>query len=120
MKQTVKNSGFTLLEVLVSLMILTVALTAIVTIGSTRAETLIELQERNHALIVANNVLEDFYVKSSVKIGDTDGKQDNGNTQWYWKVSVSQTNNKEILRMDVLVSKNSQFDYSYAQLVGFK
>ena len=58
MKRKTRNTGFTLLEVIVSLVILTVALTAIITVGSNRAETLIELRQQNRALMVANNVLE--------------------------------------------------------------
>jgi len=119
MFQKTNISGFTLLEVIVSLVILTIALTAIITIGSTRAETLIELRERNRALIVANNVLEKYYLET-VEVGVIDGRQENGNTQWNWQLSISQTNNEHIYRMDVSVSKDNDFEYSSAQLVGFK
>ena len=64
MKNRSIQSGFTLLEVIVSLVILTIALTAIVTVGSNRAETLLELQQRNSALLVANNVLERYSIPS--------------------------------------------------------
>jgi general secretion pathway protein I len=113
-------SGFTLLEVIVSLVILTVALTAIITVGSSRAETLIELRERNRALIVANNVLEEYTVAEILTAGIYDGLQENGNTDWHWQLTVATTNNDHIYRLDVLVSKDSDFDYSSAQLVGFK
>jgi general secretion pathway protein I len=116
-----RNAGFTLLEVIVSLVILTVALTAIITVGSSRAETLIELRERNRALIVANNVLEKYTdVSETLTTGVYDGLQENGNIEWHWQVTVAATNNTHIYRLDVLVSKNSDFDYSSAQLVGFK
>ena len=116
-----KNAGFTLLEVVVSLVILTVALTAIITVGSSRAETLIELRERNRALIVANNVLEKYTdISETLTAGVYDGLQENGNIEWHWQVTVATTNNTHIYRLDVLVSKNSDFDYSSAQLVGFR
>ena len=111
--------GFTLLEVIVSLVILTVALTAIITVGSNRAETLIELREKNRALIVANNVLQKYYLES-VDVGIIDGQQENGNNDWHWQLSISETNNIHIYRMDVLVSKDNDFSYSSAQLTGFK
>ena len=114
-----KSSGFTLLEVIVSLVILTVALTAIITVGSNRAETLIELREKNRALIVANNVLQKYSLES-VNVGIIDGQQENGNTDWHWQLSISETNNVHIYRMDVLVSKDNDFSYSSAQLTGFK
>ena len=76
------SHGFTLLEVIVSLVILTIALTAIISVGSNRAETLIELRERNRALIVANNVLSQYTSQSeAVSVGIIDGKQENGNNQ---------------------------------------
>lgn len=120
MKNKPNSKGFTLLEVIVSLVILTVALTAIISIGSTRAETLLELRERNRALLVANNVLEKYYLEKNVITGVFDGKQENGNADWNWQLTVSKTNNERILRMDVKVSKGNDFDYAIAQLVGFK
>jgi general secretion pathway protein I len=119
MRIGVKNKGFTLLEVIVSLVILTIALTAIISVGSNRAETLLELRERNWALIVANNVLEQYY-SDSVQVGVIDGKQENGQINWNWQLRVSHTNNEHIYRMDVKVSKDNDFGYASAQLVGFK
>ncbi len=119
MKANNKSKGFTLLEVIVSLAIITIALTAIISISSSRADTLIELRERNRALLVANNVLEKYYLEA-VEVGVYDGIQFNGNHDWNWQVKISQTNNETILRLDVKVSKDSDFDYSQAQLVGFK
>jgi len=118
-KLSKNSSGFTLLEVIVSLVILTVALTAIITVGSNRAETLIELREKNRALIVANNVLQKYYFEN-VSVGIIDGKQENGNNDWHWQISISETNNVHIYRMDVLVSVDNDFSYSSAQLTGFK
>lgn len=120
MKTKSNIAGFTLLEVIVSLLILTVALSAIITVGSSRAETLIELRERNRALIVANNILEKYTGNERVSVGVIDGKQENGNVDWHWQLSVSPTNNNSIYRLDVKVSKDYSFDYSSAQLVGFK
>ena len=113
------NKGFTLFEVLISLLILTVALTAIITVGSTRAQTLLDIREKNHALIVANNVLEKYYTES-IDVGVFDGKQENGNEDWYWQLNVEETNNEHIYRLKVLVSKYPNFHYSQAQLTGFK
>ncbi len=120
MKRKTRNTGFTLLEVIVSLVILTVALTAIITVGSNRAETLIELRQQNRALMVANNVLEHYYHKRDIIPGVFDGKQENGNNDWSWQLEVTPTNNKHIYRMDIKVSVDSSFDYAVAQLVGFK
>ena len=115
----VLNRGFTLIEVLVSLAILTISLSAIITVGSNRAETLIELRNKNRALVVANNVLEKYSllpINGSV----VDGKQQNGATLWSWQLRVVPTQNALINRLDVTVSKDSSFDYAYAKLTGFK
>jgi len=119
MKNKNLSSGFTLFEVLISLVILTVALTAIITVGSTRAETLLEIRERNRALLVANNVLEKYY-EEQVTIGVLDGKQENGNIDWNWQLRIEETNNEHIYKLKVLVSKFHDFHYSQAQLTGFK
>lgn len=109
------NTGFTLLEVLISLAILTISLSAIVSISSQRAETLIELRDKNDALIVANNILEKQY-EQPIESGISSGKLND----WYWQVDVNNTNNKNIIRIEVSISKDSNFDYSEARLTGFK
>jgi type II secretion system protein I len=114
------QSGFTLLEILVSLALLTIALTAIITVGSSRAETLLTLREQGRALIVANNVLEEYYLKQPISVGVYDGQMENGSINWNWQISIQTTNNDYIYRMDVKVSKNRDFAYSSAQLSGFK
>ncbi len=121
MVKSSKQSGFTLLEIIVALALLTIALTAIVTVASTRAETLIQLREKNRALIVANNILQRYTLSSQqVTVGIIDGVQENGQTAWKWQLNVQPTNNAYIYRLDVKVSKNADFDYAAASLVGFK
>ncbi|MCB1604434.1 MAG: type II secretion system minor pseudopilin GspI [Xanthomonadales bacterium] len=115
-----RQSGFTLMEVIVSLAILTISLSAIVTVNSNRAETLLEIRERNHAVLVANNVLEQYYLENNVASGTYDGRQVSGNREWNWQIHIEPTNNEHILRMDVKVSKEADFKYSHAQLTGFK
>lgn len=115
-----RSMGFTLLEVLVSLLVVSIGLTAIITVGSNRADTLLEIRERNQALIVADNVLDRYYLESGVAAGVYDGKQYNGQTDWNWQIRIEPTNNEHILRMDVRVSKDNKFDYAYARLTGFK
>ena len=109
------NNGFTLLEVLVSLAILTISLTAMVSVTSQRADTLIELRDKNNALELAHSVLNDFY-QQSVQSGKKTGK----NNDWYWQVDVVSTNNEYIWRLDVSVSKSPRFEYAQAKLTGFK
>ncbi len=116
-----KQSGFTLLEIIVALALLTIALTAIVTVASTRAETLIQLREKNRALMVANNIMQRYTLSSQqVSVGVIDGVQENGKTDWKWQLNVQPTNNDYIYRLDVKVSKNADFDHVSASLVGFK
>ena len=88
-----RQSGFTLMEVIVSLAILTISLSAIVTVNSNRAETLLEIRERNHAVLVANNVLEQYYLENNVASGTYDGRQVSGNREWNWQIHIEPTKN---------------------------
>ena len=110
--------GFTLLEVLIALLLVSIALTALVQVGARRADTLIAVEEKNLAYQVAHSTLNRLYLlplEQGIQEGVADGLDGN----WYWQAEIKNTDNERILRVDVRVSDNNSFDYAQAELTGF-
>jgi len=113
--------GFTLLEVLVALAVLSVALFSVVTVAAQRAETLHQLQQRQLALQVADKVLNAYLhhrlpVSSGQRLG---GVQKNGPYRWHWRIVRENTPNPRIFRIRAQVSEDASFEYLAAELTGF-
>lgn len=117
--------GFTLLEVLVALAVLSVALFAVVMVAAQRAETLHELQKRQLALQVADGVLNEYLHHQSTASslpGRDDwqtGVQLNGSYRWYWRIRRQSTPNTRIFRIEAEVAEDPTFQYLSAHLTGF-
>lgn len=113
--------GFTLLEVLVALAVLSVALFSVVHVAAQRAQTLHELQRRQLALQLADNVLNAYLHRAGDWRADgrLDGSRSHGAYRWYWRIRREATPNPRIFRIHAQVSDNPQFDYLLAELVGF-
>ncbi|WP_395377113.1 type II secretion system minor pseudopilin GspI [Marinicella sp. W31] len=112
------NRAFTLLEVLIALLLVSIALTALVQVGARRADTLIILEEKNLAYQVAHSTLNRLYLQP-LEQGIQEGVTDGLNGNWYWQAEIKNTDNERILRIDLQVSDNNSFDYAQAQLTGF-
>lgn len=112
------SKGFSLLEVLIALLLVSVALGALVQQGALRADTLSELEKKNMAYLVANSEMDILY-RTSVEQGTYQGVKNGFHRKWYWQATVNATDNVRILRIDLKVSLSPDFDYSYAQLTGF-
>ncbi len=110
--------GFTLLEVLLALVIISVALVAMVEAAGVVHKQISELEQRQQAYQVADQVLMQFYQRSQVN--DEQGSQQTKDTRYYWSVDVKNTDNPRIIRLDVRVGLERDMSYALAQLSGFK
>ena len=110
--------GFTLLEVLLALVIISVALVALVEAAGYAQKQTAELHQRQQALQVADQVLMQFYQRSQVD--DEQGSEQRNDQTFYWSIDVQKTENPQILRLDIRVGLTRQIDYALAQLSGFK
>lgn len=110
--------GFTLLEVLLALLIISVALVAMVEVAGTAQKQTAELDQRQQAYQVADQVLMQFYQRPVVT--DEQGSQQHKDQTYHWSVDVKNTDNPRILRLDVRVGLERDFKHALAQLSGFK
>jgi general secretion pathway protein I len=98
------QSAFTLIEVLVALLIISISLTAIaVTMGS-MLDTATSLRERTYASWIAQNRLVEIRASGTVpEVGESSGDLEYANSEWEWRSVVSETGVENLMRIDVSV-----------------
>jgi general secretion pathway protein I len=112
------NNGFTLIEVLIALVILSIALTAIVRAASQNIKDSLYLQKKTIALWVANDVINQTRAGLlKLPAAPDSRKQDTsmlGET-WSWRAWLGQTPNKRIQKIEVDVYQKTRL----AHLTGY-
>lgn len=98
--------GFTLIEVMVSLVIVAIALTGIsVTMGG-MLNTATTLRDRTYASWIAQNKIVEIRAAGAVpELGESNGEVDYANSQWEWRAVIAETGVEDLLRIDVSVSR---------------
>lgn len=97
--------GFTLIEVLVALAIIAIALTAIIRASSLNIENSIYIQNKNIAMIVANNILSE--AKLGLVSPSTHQTTTLLNTQLYWSLIKTKTPDPHVARLTVNISTSA-------------
>ena len=116
-----KQSGFTLIEVMIALLVLGLALSALIrTSGSASANTA-WLQEKTFAHWVAMNQLTEMQInKDWPKPGKKKDSVEMVDLEWDWEATVSNTPDPELRRVDIRVWRaDSSEDEHLTLLTGF-
>lgn len=96
--------GFTLLEVLVALLLLSLALVALVRTGGLEARALGQLREATLAQWVASNALAELRLSRRLPSdGRADGRVELGGRRWRWQIDLQATDVPNLLRAEVRV-----------------
>jgi general secretion pathway protein I len=114
------TNGFTLLEVMMALIIISVGLMALVQSTQFSANTLGSVKIKTSAYHVADQVLMSLYSTPDLNLGTHHGEHKFQSQTFYWQATLSKTENIHIDRLDVVVSLDRQLTYAEAQLTGFK
>jgi general secretion pathway protein I len=103
--------GFTLIEVLVALAFLVLAIVAL--LGQTGSYTANAgvLREKTLALWVAHNRLTEIGLEPGwPAVGRSDGDAQLAEVDWRWDVTVSETPDPRVRRVDITVRREAQDD----------
>lgn len=112
--------GFTLLEVLVALVVVSVGLTAISRLGVQQAQSAQVLGDLTLAGWVASNAIELARLEpESLDVGRRQGQTTMGRQRWYWEMNIVQTEVESILRLDVEVFADPRRQQQVTSLSGF-
>jgi general secretion pathway protein I len=114
------HRGFTLVEVLVSLAVLAIALTAVMRTMAQAIDATATLRERHVALWVAQNQLVQHQIERDWPAADTkDGDTEIGGEKWFWREQVSTTPEPGIRRIEITIRRQANSQDTQARLVGY-
>lgn len=100
--------GFSLIEVLVALVVLSLVLGAVVKATGAHSRNEAYLEDRTLANWVAMNVLVERRLANLFPNAGTQfGEEQMGRRQWYWRALISETPEQDIRRVEVSVFQDS-------------
>jgi general secretion pathway protein I len=97
--------GFTLIEVMIALVILSIAFSAIIYTLNQSSRDLRYLTDKTAAMWVADNVLNEARLGMQPA---TSGRQHQFDHDWYWAKNAEPTQNPKIERVTITVSVKEQ------------
>jgi general secretion pathway protein I len=114
------DKGFTLVEVLVALAIVSIALLAALRAAGQGTDTVAELRLRLHAGWVDENRLAEHRARGDwLALGIGRGTQTQAGVEFAWREEVVATPNAAFRRIDVFVSAPLEPSRALARLTGF-
>lgn len=103
------QKGFTLLEILVALAVLSIALMAALKSSGAAIRNTTALKERTLAnWVMVNRVAELELDKNWIELGTTQGKALMAGQTWYWVISTEKTPDPDIRMAEVSVGLEEQ------------
>ncbi len=99
------NSGFTLVEVMVALAIISLSLTAVAAKMGRMIDTSNSMRERTYASWIAQNKITELRLANIIpEVTSTSGEIDFANTTWSWRAVVSESGIDNLYRVDVSIA----------------
>ncbi len=116
-----KCAGFTLLEIMIALAIISIALTALLSLGNRTIGVHDRLQKITQATLLAQHKMSELETSSSSSIAGTDesGVFDEPNNSFTWRVDYSDTPLPSIKMVSVTVSWGDENDNEAVTLDSF-
>lgn len=116
-----QSHGFTLLEVLVALAIVSITLAATIKVSGEFGVNAAYLKEKTLAQWIAENKAEEYRLAGTLPaIGKQQGDEEMAERVWRWRVTVSNTDDTRLRRLDIVVTdEKGDFDQPITTLVAF-
>lgn len=111
--------GFTLIEVMVALVIVSLSLAGVAASMGQMIDTANTMRDRTFASWIAQNKIAELRLAGVIpEVGESSGEVDYANTTWAWTANVSETGVENLLKVEVAVSY-AGFDDTIRQVTGF-
>lgn len=95
--------GFTLLEVLVALVVVAIAVAALARAGSQTIDSQIQVETRTLAVWVAENLIAELRLETTVEHGRRQGTSPMGGRDWHWEMLIQPAPGGDLNRVEVAV-----------------
>ena len=113
------GTGFTLIEVMVALVIVSLALAGIAASMGQMIDTANTMRDRTFASWIAQNQIAEMRLAGVIpEVGESSDEVDYANTTWLWTANVSETGVENLLKVEVSVSYAGSDD-RIRQVTGF-
>jgi len=111
--------GFTLIEVMVALVIVSLALAGVAASMGQMIDTANTMRDRTFASWIAQNKIAEMRIAGVMpEVGESSGEVDYANMTWAWTADVSETGVENLMKVDVTVSY-AGFDDTVRKVTGF-
>ena len=111
--------GFTLIEVMVALVIVSLALAGVAASMGQMIDTANTMRDRTFASWIAQNKIAEMRIAGVMpEVGESSGEVDYANTTWAWTATVSETGVENLMKVDVTVSY-AGYDDTVRKVTGF-
>ena len=113
------GTGFTLIEVMVALVIVSLALAGVAASMGQMIDTANTMRDRTFASWIAQNQIAEMRLAGVIpEVGESSDEVDYANTTWAWTANVSETGVENLLKVEVSVSYAGSDD-RIRQVTGF-
>ncbi|QHJ12221.1 Type II secretion system protein I [Paraglaciecola mesophila] len=115
-----QHRGMTLLEVMVALVIFAMTATAIMKAASDHLSSIGQIEEITFATWVANNRLTQLQLSTQwPPKNNAKGEQHMSERTWFWRQTVSKTNDSELMSVEVSVALDAAFSAPITSVTTF-
>lgn len=116
----IRQAGFTLIEVMVALAIISIALLSAIRATGQSTATADELRVRLLAGWVARNIMEEHHARGDwLPLGTQKGSAQENHTTFSWRKDVVATPNPVFRRIDIFVATTINESHPIAHFTGF-
>jgi len=116
---TMRQHGFTLVEVMVALSIVALSLMGIAASMNQMIDAANTMRERTYASWIAQNKIAELRLANAqAEVSSTSGEIDYANTTWVWSADISETGIEGFFRIDVAISLAGS-EYIIRTVTGF-
>ena len=111
MRGNAKQHGFTLMEVLVAMTILSLGLLAAIKVASEGSTSAMQLRDKTYAQWVALNKVAEMRLQTTwPSAGKSDGNSEMAGRTWHWTMEIKNTDDKDVRKLEVSVNPESEKD----------
>jgi general secretion pathway protein I len=111
--------GFTILEVMVALLIVSLGLMSVVASMNQMIDASNTMRERTYANWIAQNKIAEMRLANVLPdVGSSSGELEFANIDWAWRAVISETGVENLFRVDVTISIAGS-DYEIYTVSGF-